>query len=72
MDGELTLHDVTKAVKLTINQFLCKPNPVTKKEICGADASAMIDRADFGVDAGKQMGFKTQTKLLISVEAAKQ
>jgi polyisoprenoid-binding protein YceI len=72
VDGELTLHGVTKAVKLTINQFLCKPNPVTKKEICGADASAMIDRADFGVDAGKQMGFKTQTKLLISVEATKQ
>jgi polyisoprenoid-binding protein YceI len=70
VDGELTLHGVTKPVKLTINQFLCKPHPMTKKEVCGADASASIDRSDFGVDAGKQMGFKMQTKLLISVEAA--
>ena len=72
VDGELTLHGVTKPVKLTINQFLCKPNAMTKKEVCGADASATIDRADFGVDFLKQMGFKMQTKLLISVEAAKQ
>jgi polyisoprenoid-binding protein YceI len=57
-------------VKLTIHQFLCKPNPVTKKENCGADASASIDRSDFGVDAGKAAGFRMQTKLLISVEAA--
>lgn len=72
VDGELTLHGVTKPVKLTINQFLCKQNPMTKKDGCGADASATLDRADFGVDFGKQMGFKTQTKLLISVEAGKQ
>jgi polyisoprenoid-binding protein YceI len=72
VDGELTMHGVTKPVKLTINQFLCKPNPVTKKEVCGADAGATIDRSEFGVDSGKQMGFKMQTKLLISVEAAAQ
>jgi polyisoprenoid-binding protein YceI len=72
VDGELTLHGVTKPVKLAINQFLCKPSPVTKKEVCGADASASIDRSEFGIDGGKQMGFKMQTKLLISVEAALQ
>ncbi len=32
VDGSLTLHGVTKPVKLKINSFLCKPNPMTKKE----------------------------------------
>jgi polyisoprenoid-binding protein YceI len=44
---------------------------MTKKEVCGADASATINRADFGVDYGKAFGFKMDTKLLISVEAIK-
>jgi polyisoprenoid-binding protein YceI len=42
-----------------------------KKEVCGADASATFDRADYGMDFGKQMGLKMEVKLLISVEAQK-
>jgi polyisoprenoid-binding protein YceI len=71
MDGELTLHGVTKPVKLTINSFNCKAHPVTKKEFCGADASASFSRADFGVNYGQQMGFKQDVKLAIQVEAVK-
>ena len=51
--GELTLHGVTKPVTLKINQFLCKKHPMTKKEVCGADASGTFNRSDFGVDYGK-------------------
>src|SRR5690348_17939217 len=32
VEGELTMHGVTKPVKLTLNSFLCKPNPMTRKE----------------------------------------
>jgi len=71
VQGNLTMHGITKPVTLKINSFLCKPNPMTKKEVCGADASATINRADFGVDYGKAFGFKMDTKLLISVEAIK-
>ena len=71
VQGDLTLHGVTKPVTLKLNSFLCKPNPMTKKEICGADAQATINREDFGVAYGKQLGFKMDTKLLISVEAIK-
>lgn len=67
--GELTLHGVTKPVTLKINQFLCKKHPMSGKDACGADASATIDRSEFGVDFGKQYGFKQDVKLLISVEA---
>jgi len=68
--GTLTLHGVTKPVTLIINSFLCKPSPMTKKEVCGADASATFDRSDFGVDYGKAYGFKMATKLQIQVEGS--
>jgi len=69
-DGTLTLHGVTKPVTLTINSFLCKPNPMTKKEVCGADASATFNRADFGVNYGEAYGFKMAVKLQIQVEGS--
>ena len=72
VDGELTLHGVTKPVTLHINQFKCMPHPMLKKEVCGADASATFNRADFGVDYGVKMGFKPEVKLAIQVEAVKQ
>lgn len=70
--GNLTLHGVTKPVTLKINKFMCKPNPMTKKETCGADASATFSRADFGIDYGKQVGFGMDVKLEIQIEAIKQ
>jgi len=69
VDGTLTLHGVTKPVTLKINSFMCKDHPMKKKEFCGADASTTINRDDFGVDFGKQMGFKMGVTLRISVEA---
>jgi polyisoprenoid-binding protein YceI len=71
VDGQLTLKGVTKPLKLTINSFLCKPNPMTKKETCGADASGTFSRDAFNLDYGKSFGFKMETKLLISIEAVK-
>ena len=68
--GELTMHGVTKPVKLTINSFMCKANPMTKKESCGADAVAQLNRADFGVSFGAPT-FKMDVKVLISIEAGR-
>jgi len=70
--GELTLHGVTKPVTLKIDKFLCKPSPMTKKEVCGADATAVINRGDFGVSYGDKYGFNMETKLAIQVEANRQ
>lgn len=69
VDGTLTLHGVSKPVTLKINSFQCKDHPMKKKEFCGADASATINRDDFGVDFGKQMGFKMGVTLRIQIEA---
>ncbi len=68
--GKLTLHGVTKDVTLKINQFLCKDNPMSKKEVCGADAEGKFNRFDFGITYGDNFGFKPDVKLLISVEAS--
>ena len=68
--GTLTMHGVTKPVTLTINSFKCITHPVTKAPLCGADASGMLNRADFGVDYGAAFGFKQDVKLLIQVEGS--
>ena len=69
-EGTLTMHGMTKPLTLTINSFLCKPNPMSKKEVCGADASATFNRSDFGVSFGDKYGFKQEVKLMIQVEGS--
>src|ERR1700742_3779037 len=72
VQGEFTLHGVTKPLTLKINQFLCKPNPMTKKEVCGADASATFNRKDYGLGFGDAYGFKMDVQLAIQIEAIRQ
>lgn len=72
VDGDLTLHGVTKPVRLTVNQFKCIPHPFYKREVCGADASAVIDRTDFGVSYGVGKAIPDgKVTLEIQVEALK-
>jgi polyisoprenoid-binding protein YceI len=68
--GTFTLHGVSKPLTLTINSFLCKPNPQTKKEVCGADASAEFNRSDYGIKFGDDYGFQMWVKLQIQVEGS--
>jgi len=67
--GELTLHGVTKPLTLKIDSFRCIPHPLNKRELCGADVYATFDRAAYGLDAGKDYGFKMDVNLRIQVEA---
>ena len=69
-EGTLTMHGVAKPVTLKIDSFLCKQNPMSKKEVCGADATATVNRADFGVNYGDKYGFKQEVKLQIQVEGS--
>ena len=68
-DGELTLHGVTKPVALAIRSFKCIEHPLHKRELCGADVAVTLDRAEFGIDAGKDYGFGMDVPLRIQVEA---
>jgi polyisoprenoid-binding protein YceI len=67
VSGQLTLHGVTKPVTLTISEVKCIPDPMLKIERCGADATAVIDRGDFGISYGVPMT-GGEVKLQIQVE----
>ena len=69
VEGTLTLHGVTQPVNLQINKFQCQPHFRHMREVCGADASVTINRADFGVDYDLENGFFPEVHLLITVEA---
>ncbi|MGH8258964.1 MAG: YceI family protein [Steroidobacteraceae bacterium] len=69
--GKLTLHGVTKPVRLKIDSFKCIADPFAKNvERCGANASAVIDRSAFGVsEYAKMTG--SQVRLEIQVEGTR-
>lgn len=67
--GDLTLHGVTRPVTLTINSFKCMPHPMFKRDWCGADAQATINREEFGMGIGKNYGMKMDVVLRIQIEA---
>jgi len=69
-EGTFTMHGVTKPLTLKIDSFKCIISPMTKKEVCGADASATLNRADYGVNYGEKYGFKQEVKLMIQVEGS--
>lgn len=70
VQGNLTLHGVTKPVMLTVRSFKCQAHPMQKdKNVCGADAHGTINREDFGVSFGKNFGFDMKVVLAIQVEA---
>ncbi|CAM2152153.1 MULTISPECIES: YceI family protein [Paraburkholderia] len=69
--GTFTLHGVTKPLNLKIDSFKCFQNPMLKREVCGADATATFDRSDYGVNYGQAYGFKMATTLQIQVEGIK-
>jgi polyisoprenoid-binding protein YceI len=71
VEGELTLHGITRPVTLSINRFKCITHPMLKREVCGADASAEFNRGDFGITYGLPR-FAPEVKLAIQVEAIKQ
>jgi len=67
--GTLEMHGHANPVTLEIRKFKCIPHPMFKREVCGADAYATIDREQFGIDAGKAYGFSMAVDLRIQVEA---
>lgn len=48
-EGQFTLLGVTKPLRLTVSNFHCGLNPMTKRPTCGAEITATIKRSDFGM-----------------------
>jgi len=70
--GKLTLKGKTVPVTLTATSFNCYQNPMLKREVCGGDFSATINRTDWGVSYGSPFPVGDQVKLLIEVEGIRQ
>ena len=71
--GQLTILDKTQPVTIKANKFTCYPNAMLqKRETCGGDFEAVIDRTAFGVNYGVDYGFPKQVRLVMSIEAVKQ
>jgi polyisoprenoid-binding protein YceI len=49
VDGKVTIHGVTKPLKLTINSWKCMVHPFYKKDVCGADAQGELNWGDYGM-----------------------
>lgn len=70
VDGNLTLHGVTKPVHLTVDHFHCGLNPIAAKYECGVNAYTVIKRSEFGVDKYVP-AVGDEVKIIIQVEATK-
>jgi polyisoprenoid-binding protein YceI len=70
VDGNLTLHGVTKPVHLTVDHFHCGLNPIALKNVCGVNAYTVIKRSEFGVDKYVP-AVGDEVKIVLQVEATK-
>jgi len=72
VQGNLTLLGKTQPVTLKANQFNCYQSPMIKREVCGGDFDATIDRTAFGLNYGIDWGFPKNVHLVVQIEAIKQ
>ena len=73
VEGDLTLHGVTRPLALRIDSFKCIDHPFFKREVCGAEAEGELKRSDYGMTlfTDGDFGFD-KLKLRIQVEAMKE
>ena len=72
VSGTLTLVGKTMPVTLKASNFNCYQNPIFKREVCGGDFETTIQRSQWGMNWGIDMGIPDNVRLLIQVEAIKQ
>jgi polyisoprenoid-binding protein YceI len=68
--GTLTLLGVAKPLTLKVERWVCKDNPMSKKPMCGGNASATLKRTDWGMKYGVP-AIGDEIRLWISVEGYK-
>jgi polyisoprenoid-binding protein YceI len=67
--GTLTLLGRSHPVTLTATRFACYVSPMLKRQVCGGDFQATIERSRWGIDWGLNFGFEDRVRLLVQVEA---
>ncbi|GAA0799148.1 YceI family protein [Psychrobacter piscatorii] len=72
VDGKLTLHGETHPISLKAKNFDCYLSPSLKKDVCGGDFTATIDRTKWNINKFVWFGLTKNLNLNIKVEAARQ
>ena len=72
VDGDLTMLGVTKPVTFKVTSFVCGEHPFNKKPMCGAEATAMIKRSDWGMKYGIPKAVGDDVKLTLPIESSKE
>lgn len=68
--GTLTLKDRSQPVTLKATQYVCIFSPVLKRNICGGEFEAVVDREAMGIPFGLPIPHATRSvKLLVQIEA---
>ena len=70
--GQLTIKGQTHPVTLKARQFNCYQNPMVKREVCGGDFEAVIDRTQWGLSYGLDKVAGKDVRIVASVEAVRQ
>lgn len=70
--GALTLLGKTHPLTLKATNFNCYDSPMLKREVCGGDFEATLDRTAYGMNYGIDWGFPKNVRLIVQVEAVKQ
>lgn len=69
-EGRFTLLGITQPLTLTVSNFRCAPNPMNKKQTCGADITTTFKRSEFGMSKYVP-GVSDEVKISTPVEAIK-
>ena len=69
--GEFTLRGVSQPLSLKALRWNCGLNPLFRREVCGGDFEAQIERSAFGITHSLPF-VADKVRLLIQVEAIKQ
>lgn len=70
LKGTLTLKDRSQPVTLKATQYICIFSPVLKRNICGGEFEAVVDREAMGITFGLPAPHATrEVKLLVQIEA---
>ncbi|MFV0680824.1 YceI family protein [Ottowia sp.] len=72
VDGQLTIKGKTHPVTLKAIQFNCYQSPMLKREVCGGEFDATIDRTQFDLGYGMGMVTGKDVRIIATVEAVRQ
>ena len=71
VSGTLTLLGQTHPITLNATHFNCYDNPMLKREVCGGDFEATLQRSAYGMTYGLP-GIPDAIRLVIQIEAVRQ